>query len=107
MLRWVRTARRAPMDINLYHQPAYAPGQWYPPPPARPKPVPFSHALHLTMSIITAGFWLPIWVIMAISGRNLAAKDEREYQQRLDEYNRWMWQNYGPKQYPSMIQGPR
>jgi len=26
-----------------------------------------SHLLHLVLSIITAGFWIPVWILVAIS----------------------------------------
>jgi hypothetical protein len=26
-----------------------------------------SHLLHLLLSVITAGFWIPVWILVAIS----------------------------------------
>ncbi|CAA79411.1 Hypothetical Protein PBI_L5_35 [Fromanvirus L5] len=55
--------------------------QWYagspypvaPPPMPQPTvmPVRTNHAMHLLLSLITCGMWLPVWVIMAMinSGR--------------------------------------
>ena len=31
-----------------------------------------SHVLHLLLSVITVGFWLPVWLLMALNNRNQA-----------------------------------
>lgn len=33
-----------------------------------------NHILHLLLSVLTAGFWIPVWVIVAISNANERAK---------------------------------
>ncbi|ABE67357.1 hypothetical protein PBI_CHE12_38 [Mycobacterium phage Che12] len=45
----------------------------YPPPAPQPTvlPVRTNHAMHLLLSVITCGMWLPVWIIVAMinSGR--------------------------------------
>lgn len=36
-----------------------------------------SHLLHLVLSIITAGFWVPVWLLVTISNANERQKAER------------------------------
>lgn len=36
-----------------------------------------SHLLHLVLSIITAGFWIPVWLLVTISNANERQKAER------------------------------
>jgi len=37
-----------------------------------------SHILHLLLSIITAGLWIPIWILVAISNSIEIAKIDRK-----------------------------
>ncbi|QGJ89735.1 membrane protein [Mycobacterium phage Superchunk] len=51
--------------------PAWYAGQPYgqpvpPPPTPTVLPVRTNHAMHLVLSLITCGMWLPVWVIMAM-----------------------------------------
>lgn len=36
-----------------------------------------NHLLHLVLSIITAGFWVPVWLLVTISNANERQKAER------------------------------
>jgi len=36
-----------------------------------------SHLLHLVLSILTAGFWVPVWLLVTISNANERQKAER------------------------------
>lgn len=36
-----------------------------------------SHLLHLVLSIITAGLWVPVWLLVTISNANERQKAER------------------------------
>ncbi|QGJ90185.1 membrane protein [Mycobacterium phage SheaKeira] len=52
-----------------YPNPQY-PHPYYPPqqPVVQPTilPVRTNHALHLALSVISCGMWIPVWVIMAM-----------------------------------------
>ena len=37
-----------------------------------------SHILHLLMSVVTAGFWVPIWVIVALINQQKCANIDRK-----------------------------
>ena len=37
-----------------------------------------SHLLHLVMSVVTAGFWVPIWVIVALINQQKCANIDRK-----------------------------
>lgn len=37
-----------------------------------------SHLLHLVLSVITAGFWLPVWLIVVISNNNENTKIDKK-----------------------------
>lgn len=37
-----------------------------------------SHLLHLVMSVVTAGFWVPIWVIVALINQQRCANIDRK-----------------------------
>lgn len=37
-----------------------------------------SHVLHLLLSVITVGFWIPVWVIVAMSNAIERSKIERK-----------------------------
>ena len=37
-----------------------------------------SHVLHFLMSLVTAGLWLPIWIIVALSNSSENGKIERK-----------------------------
>lgn len=37
-----------------------------------------SHVLHLILSIVTAGFWIPVWVIVALSNSIENARIDRK-----------------------------
>lgn len=34
------------------------------------KPASVNHVLHLILSVLTIGFWIPVWVILAIASRD-------------------------------------
>ena len=36
-----------------------------------------SHLLHLVLSIITAGFWVPVWILVTISNASERHRAER------------------------------
>lgn len=38
------------------------------------QPVKTNHALHLVMTILTGGLWIPVWVIVAAINNNTNAK---------------------------------
>jgi hypothetical protein len=49
-------------------------------PQAGPTPVqlvnpPTNHILHLLLSIVTAGLWIPVWIIISITNRNRADRN--------------------------------
>ncbi|QGH78038.1 hypothetical protein SEA_LONEWOLF_37 [Mycobacterium phage LoneWolf] len=52
-----------------YPNPQY-PYPYYPPQPAAPQPtvmpVRTNHAMHLMLSVISCGLWLPVWIVMAM-----------------------------------------
>jgi hypothetical protein len=54
MLRWwdgqVWTAHRAPAQVVVEQRRVYK----------------TSHAFHLIMSIVTLGFWLPVWLVVGL-----------------------------------------
>lgn len=37
-----------------------------------------SHVLHLTLSIVTVGLWIPVWVIVALSNSIYNARIDRK-----------------------------
>ena len=37
-----------------------------------------SHVLHLILSIVTVGFWIPVWVIVALSNSIENARIDRK-----------------------------
>lgn len=37
-----------------------------------------SHILHLLMSVVTAGFWVPVWVIVALINQQKCANIDRK-----------------------------
>ncbi len=37
-----------------------------------------SHVLHLLLSVITAGLWIPVWMLVAISNANERQKIEKQ-----------------------------
>lgn len=37
-----------------------------------------SHILHLLLSVVTAGLWLPVWVLVAVSNGMERGKIDRE-----------------------------
>ncbi|ARQ94607.1 membrane protein [Mycobacterium phage Journey13] len=53
-------------------EPAWHAGQPYgqpvapPPMPAAVLPVKTNHAMHLVLSLITCGMWLPVWIVVAM-----------------------------------------
>ncbi|AGR46450.1 hypothetical protein ODIN_35 [Mycobacterium phage Odin] len=51
-----------------YQQHPQQPYPNYPPPAPQPTvlPVRTNHAMHLVLSLITCGMWLPVWVIVAM-----------------------------------------
>jgi hypothetical protein len=52
-------------DVNV-GWPVYQP----PPPPPRPYVIEGpNHALHFVLTLLTAGLWLPVWLIIAIDNR--------------------------------------
>lgn len=75
------------------------------PPPTPPRePVHHEpmHLVHLILSVLTAGFWLVIWLLAAMnaSGANAQERqrferEQREYEQRYDEWQRQYHRTYG------------
>lgn len=37
-----------------------------------------NHILHLLLALITMGFWIPVWVLVAVSNWNERTKVERK-----------------------------
>lgn len=37
-----------------------------------------SHVLHLLLSVISVGIWIPVWIIVAISNANERGKIDRQ-----------------------------
>jgi hypothetical protein len=69
--RW--TAHTAPMPAPAYQAPAPA---YQAPPPGVAVAVAVNgggggpnHLLHFVLTVLTAGLWLPIWILVAIFGR--------------------------------------
>jgi hypothetical protein len=42
-----------------------------------------SHVLHLLVSIVTFGWWIPVWILVGISNMNEKMKLEKKIQQAL------------------------
>lgn len=59
-----------------------------PRPPREPEVHTASHVLHLLLSLITFGLWLPIWVIAAMNASGATAQDRRRYDDEMAAYIR-------------------
>lgn len=63
------------------------------PPPAPPHYQEVTHLLHLFLCFVTFGFWLPVWIIMAIVVSNQNANARHQYERQLAawtyEQRRW------------------
>ncbi len=53
------------------------------PPPAPPHYQEVTHLLHLFLCFVTLGFWLPVWIIMAIVVSNQNANARHQYERQL------------------------
>ena len=77
----------------------YQPVVGAPIPPTRPEIRHANHLLHLVLTLITFGFWSPIWVCVVLlvnngnSERNRAYQiAQQQYQYDLAAYQQWTWQ---------------
>lgn len=58
-----------------------------------------SHVLHLLLSIISCGFWLPVWVLICLSvsleNRGIRKRNEKRYseQVKMMQYNHMQMMN--------------
>lgn len=43
-----------------------------------------SHVLHLLLSVITVGLWIPVWLLVSVSHANERAKIDRKLK-KLDD----------------------
>lgn len=56
-------------------------------PPPRPKQV--NHAIHLIATIITMGFWIPVWLGVMVVTHNRNTRADVEYWARIQSYYEW------------------
>ena len=58
-----------------------------------------SHVLHLLLSIISFGFWLPVWVLICLSvsleNREIRKRNEKRYNKQVQmmQYNHMQMMN--------------
>ena len=49
-----------------------------------------SHVLHLLLSIITCGFWVPLWMLICLSvsleNRGIRKRNEKRYTKERDQF---------------------
>lgn len=48
-----------------------------------------NHALHLILSVITGGMWLPVWFIVMIVVHTTNSRAEADYWFRIQQYRQW------------------
>lgn len=52
-----------------------------------------NHALHVVLSIITGGFWIPVWFTLMIITHTRNSRAEADYWFRIDQfYRREQWE---------------
>lgn len=56
-------------------------------PPPRLKKV--NHAIHLVMSMLTAGFWIPVWLTVMMIVHTTNSRAEADYWFRIQQYRQW------------------
>jgi hypothetical protein len=56
-------------------------------PPPRPKKV--NHALHVLLTIVTVGFWVPVWLTVMIVVHTSNSRAEADYWFRIQQYRQW------------------
>lgn len=54
-----------------------------------PMPKHVNHVLHLVVSILTVGFWIPVWFMVMIVVQNRNTQAEAVYWSRIQSYYRW------------------
>jgi hypothetical protein len=47
------------------------------------------HAIHALLSILTGGFWLPVWFIITVTTHNQNSRAEADYWFRIQQYRQW------------------
>ena len=58
-----------------------------------------SHVLHLLLSVITLGFWVPLWILICLSvsleNRGIRKRNEKRYIKERDQlmYNHLLMMN--------------
>lgn len=57
-------------------------------PPPRPKRV--NHVLHLILTVLTAGFWIPVWFTVMIFTHTGNTRADAEYWSKIQRY--WQWE---------------
>lgn len=55
-----------------------------------PQPKVVNHAIHLIATVITAGFWIPVWLIVMIVTHNHNTRAEVQYWSNIQRY--WQWE---------------
>lgn len=60
----------------MYPQPFWNGQQWVYPPTPQPTimPVKTNHAMHLALTILTCGLYLPVWILVAMSNSGRTRK---------------------------------
>lgn len=56
-------------------------------PPPRPRKV--NHALHAILTLFTAGFWIPVWLIVMITVQTRNSRADADYWFRIQRYRQW------------------
>jgi hypothetical protein len=56
-------------------------------PPPRPQTV--NHALHLILSVITVGWWIPVWLTVMVVVHTKNSRAEADYWFRIEKYRQW------------------
>lgn len=54
-----------------------------------PRPVKVNHTLHAIMVFLTAGLWIPVWLIITISVHTSNSRAEADYWFRIERYRQW------------------
>lgn len=78
-----------------------------PMPPLEPHYQRTNHILHLILTVLTIGAWLPVWGLVYIINEVSNQGKRRHYDEARQQYNHayWTWQNNGG--YPPMPIPPK